>query len=179
MIPITLRTRAEYALPLEYVVSLKDNGCPPGSIGGETVLRQPFTRLHSSLQRLQLLTAITAAYSRSQPLTAIIPIIPRAVPALPSAAEKRLLPVRAHPRASGGRVSRGIGREIGRAKVADTSHTHVIRKRNPGPHKGRHAEGGARRHRYAVPESSHGLRVIPGTSRARVCTCSRELGRCP
>ena len=64
MIPITLRTRAEYALPLEYVVSLKDNGCPPGSIGGETVLRQPFTRLHSSLQRLQLLTAITAAYSR-------------------------------------------------------------------------------------------------------------------
>ena len=63
MIPITLRTRAEYALPLEYVVSLKDNGCPPGSIGGETVLRQPFTRLHSSLQRLQLLTAITAAYS--------------------------------------------------------------------------------------------------------------------
>ena len=118
MIPITLRTRAEYALRLEYVVSLKDNGCPPGSIGGETVLRQPFTRLHSSLQRLQLLTALTAAYSRSQPLTAIIP---RAVPALPSAAE-RSLPVRAHPRASGGRVSSGIGREIGRAKVADTSH---------------------------------------------------------
>ena len=45
---------------------------------------------------------------------------------------------------------------------------HNIRKRNPGPHKGRHAESGARRHGYAVPESSHGLRVTPGTPRARV-----------
>ena len=51
-----------------------------------------------------------------------------------------------------------------------------MRKRNPGPHKGRHAEGGTRRHRYAVPESSHGRRVIPGTSRATTTTTNYAGG---
>ena len=147
MIPITLRTRAEYALPLEYVVSLKDNGCPPGSIGGETVLRQPFTRLHSSLQRLQLLTAITAAYSRSQPLTAIIiyPLYPEQFRHYRRQQKKDCYPSARIPERREAVFHAGSGERSGEPKLR-TRPTHNIRKRNPGPHKGRHAEGGTRRH---------------------------------
>ena len=123
-----------------------------------------YTARYSDYSCLQRLQPLTAGPSRLQPL---YPLYPEQFRHYRRQQKKDCYPSARIPERREAVFHAGSGERSGEPKLR-TRPTHNIRKRNPGPHKGRHAEGGARRHRYAVPESSHGLRVIPGTTRARV-----------